>query len=98
MPDMLITSQVARISGLTGEAVRAAARRGDLQSTRAGHVRLFTCRDVKDWIRRRTRQASWQESRGCVAVQRQEVSEATALAALKGRRGARGRVHAHGAA
>ena len=55
MAEFLVTSQVARESGLTTEGVRAAERRGDLRAIRAGSVRLFERAEVARFLRERSR-------------------------------------------
>ena len=55
MAELLMTSQVARLSGLTTEGVRAAERRGDLRAIRAGSVRLFERKEVERFLKDRAR-------------------------------------------
>lgn len=53
MKEFLVTSQVARLIGRTPESVRSMERSGRLRAIRAGHVRLFSRRDVECLLRKR---------------------------------------------
>ena len=52
----MLTSEVARLFGLTCDAVRAMERRGRLTTTRVGHVRLFSRPEVESVARQRAQE------------------------------------------